>query len=182
MKEGTGTGSIISIAGNPLPAQASYGLTIVSTEAAGGGLPQFGVFSNDQIYTVYLDMKRTITDAAPSWTFEYAILNAAAAPAIPLKSSGRTRQGLVLPFPLVKEQPALPAELVRKYPRGRIIVYAVINTDGKMQAAIVKESPDSLLNEPVLKALSNWTFRPAQLDGENVAMKVLMGIPLFLPR
>jgi hypothetical protein len=46
----------------------------------------------------------------------------------------------------------------------------------------VKESPDVLLNEPVVTALSKRTFRPAQLNGEPVPAKVLMGIPLWLPQ
>jgi hypothetical protein len=33
----------------------------------------------------------------------------------------------------------------------------------------------------VLNALSKWSFRPAQLDGQAVPVKVLIGIPLSLP-
>ena len=29
------------------------------------------------------------------------------------------------------------------------------------------------------QALSKWVFRPAQLNGQPVAVKVLLGIPLF---
>ena len=189
MKGGTAgtansTLNTISLNGNPRSPQTSYGITILSTETSGGGLPQFGVFSNEQIYTVYLDMKRTATDPAPSWTFEYAVLKGAVDPANPNKtpSSRRPQEGLVLPFPISKERPAFPEELVRKYARRRLIVYAVISVDGKMEQVTVKESPDTLLNESVLRALSNWSFRPAQLDGERVPVKVLMGIPVFLAR
>jgi TonB family protein len=85
----------------------------------------------------------------------------------------------VLPFPATKVQPAMPAELVRKYPRAVILVYGLINTEGRMEQLAVKESPDASLNEPVLKALRDWVFRPAQRDGQTVAAKVLFGIPVW---
>ena len=172
----------ISATGTPAPLQTSYGVTIVSTESSGGGLPQFGIFSNEQVFTVYVDMRRTITDPAPSWTFEYAILKGTAAQPNVVTLPKKDQQGIVLPFPTVKEQPALPAELARKYLRNRIIVYAVINVEGKMEQMAVKESPDPLLNESILRALTKWLFRPAQLDGENVAVKALIGIPVFMPQ
>jgi hypothetical protein len=166
--------------GAPAPLQTSYGVTIVSTESSGGGLPEFGVFSNEQVFTVFVDMRRTVTDVAPSWTFEYSILRPTTAHTNIIDLSKRNQQGTVLPFPTVKEQPALTPELARKYIRGRIIVYAVINVEGKMEQMVVKESPDPLLNEPVLRALTKWSFRPAQVDGESVPAKALMGIPIFL--
>jgi hypothetical protein len=169
--------NIISIGAPPPPLQTSYGITIISTEASGGGLPQFGVFSNEPVYTVYQDMRRTISDPARSWTFEYAVLKVTN-PSNVVNNPNPSQQGLVLPFPLVKEQPVMPADLVHKSVRRQIIVYAVLNAEGKLEHMTVKESPDTLLNEPVVNALSRWAFRPAQLDGKTVPMKVLIGIPL----
>jgi len=165
----------------PRPLQTTYGLYIVSTEHSGGGLPSFGVFSNEQVYTVYLDMRRTEVDTAPSWTLEFAVPHGTAAQVNPDKSTDQSQQGLVLPFPAVKERPALPAELVRMHLGRMLIVYAIINTEGKMEQVSVKQSPDGLLNEFVLNAFSKWVFRPAVLNGEPVPVKVLLGIPLWLP-
>jgi hypothetical protein len=150
---------------------------IVSTESSGGGLPKFGVFPNDQIYTVYLDMRKTTVDPTPSWIFEYAVLQETTE-ANGAKNPPRNQQGLVLPFPVVREKPVLPAELLRKYLRRRVIVYSIINIDGKMEQMSVKESPDTQLNELVLNALSKWVFKPGQLGGKTVPMKLLVGIPL----
>jgi len=172
----TNSGNIISIGGTPPPLQTSYGITIVSTENSGGGLPQFGVFSNEQIYSVYVDMRRTASDVTPSWTFEYAVLKKSGTQRT--DSVSRTLQGLVLPFPIAKEEPAFPAELRRKYQGQRIIVFAIINLDGKFEQVSIKDSPDPLLNESVMSAVSKWAFRPAQLDGESVPVKALFGIPL----
>jgi len=62
-----------------------------------------------------------------------------------------------------------------------VIVYAIINIEGKMEQMVVKDSPDARLNEPVLNALGKWVFRPAQRDGETVPAKVLLGIPVWAP-
>ena len=173
---------------NPAP-RTAYGVSIVTSGSTGGGLPSLGVFTNEQIYTAYLDMKWVSGATAPSWTFEYAVMQKPAAAAGTPNTSPRNgevklptekQQGLVLPFPMAKEQPVLPADIVRKYLRRLVIVYAVLNTDGKMEQMVVKQSPDAQLNEPVLTALSKWTFRPAQFNGENVSVKVLLGFPLSL--
>lgn len=164
------------------PLQTSYGLTVISTENSGGGLPSFGVFSNQPIYTVYLDMRQTENDSGPSWTLEFAVISEPDQSANTANQSSRSLQGLVLPFPALKECPALPAELVRRNLGKMIIVYGVVNTGGEIEQLSVKESPDALLDRPVLDALSRWKFRAAQLNGEAVSVKLLMGIPLWLPQ
>jgi hypothetical protein len=166
----------------PRPLQGSYGVTVISTENSGGGLPFVGVFSHEQIYTVYLDMRRMESDPAPSWTLEFAVLKNSSDPLDLFKDSNKSQEGLVLPFPIVKEPPALPEDLVRKHLRELVLVYAIINVKGKMEQISVKESPDTLLNEPLVRALSKWVFRPAQLQGEPVAVKALLGIPLWIPQ
>ncbi len=166
----------------PRPLQTAYGLTIISTEASGGGLPYYGVFSNQQIYTVYLDMRKTELDPTPSWTLEYGLLPETEGQMNPANNNeGPNQQGLVLPFPITKEPPSLPPELVRRFPGKMIVVYSVININGKMEKTSVKESPDVLFDEPVLNALSKWTFRPARLNGKTIPIALLLGIPLWAP-
>ena len=165
----------------PNSRQTRYGLFVVSTENSGGGLPYFGVFSNAQINTVYLDMRQTETDTAPFWTLEFVVPRGTAIQANPAKELDESHEGFVLPVPVVKEQPALPLELVRRHIGKMVIVYTVINVEGKMEQTSVKESPDPLLNQPVLDALSKWVFRPGVLNGNPVAVKALLGIPLWFP-
>src|SRR5262249_56837028 len=59
----------------PAPPQllTAYGMTVVSNAGSGGGLPDLGVFANEQVYTVYLDMKNKSGGVAPSWTLPYAL-------------------------------------------------------------------------------------------------------------
>jgi len=163
------------------PLQTAYGLSIISTENSGGGLPFFGVFSHEQIYTVYLDMREDEAEKDPSWTLEFAVIPDPAAPAGAAADPARSQQGLILPFPAEKARPALPEDAVRKNLNRMIIVYGIVNKEGELEQISIKDSPDERLNEPVLQALGKWLFRPAQLNGAPVAAKLLLGIPLWLP-
>jgi len=187
---GTGAKPMVRQAA-PAPPQESYSLTIVSTSGSGGGLADFGVFRSERVYTVYLDMRQTVEDPAPTWTLQYAVLRAAEAAAgasgspITIQqgpSANGGGQGLVPPFPLVKEQPHLPLELLQKYEHRLIVVYAIINKQGKFEQVAVKQSPNAQLNGPLLEALDKWVFRPAEFNGETVSVKALLGIPIALPQ
>jgi hypothetical protein len=160
--------------------QTSYGITVLSA-GAGGGLPNLGVFSNEQVFTAFIDMKRNTSDQAPSWIVEYALLQGIHGQTSGAGKPGGGQLGIVLPFPVVKDRPAMPPELVSRYPRRLVIVYAIVNTEGKVEQMVVKDSPDDRLNEPVLNALSKWILRPAQRDGETVPAKALLGIPVWAP-
>lgn len=164
------------------PLQTSYSLNIISTEDSGGGLPFFGVFSHEQIYTVYLDMRQEETEQDPFWTLEFAIILGSSPQSGNAVNPGLSRQGTILPFPAEKERPVFPVQLVRRYLGQMIIVYGIVNPEGKMEQISIKDSPDPSFNEPVTRALSKWIFRPAQLNGAPVAAKLLMGIPLWLPQ
>ncbi len=168
-----------SAGGAILAPQTSYRMTILSTASSGGGLADFGIFSNEKVYTVYIDMRQTAEDRSPSWTLQYAPLREATENGAD-RGSSENPGLLVSPFAVTKEMPRLPVELIHKYLRRLIVVYAIINTEGKLERMSVKQSPDARLSEPLLEALSKWVFQPAQLDGQPVATKVLLGIPLAL--
>jgi hypothetical protein len=158
-----------------LAPQTAYGMTISSTAESGGGLPDLGIFANEKVYTVFLDMRETTSDRTPSWTLQYARLRSPAEKANPAPGS----EGISPPFPLTKELPPLNSELIRKYLRNVIVVYAVMDRAGKLHNLAVAQTPDARFTPPILAALSHWTFQPAQLNGQPVALKVLIGIPLL---
>ena len=155
----------------------AYGLTVVATASSGGGLPDFGVFSNERVYTVYLDMRKTVADPAPSWVLQCALLRGAAGGS---QNSSAGQQGFAPPFPIVKEPLNLPADRAQKNLHRMIVVYAVVDSNGKLDQSSVKQSPDPELDKAVLEALSKWTFRPAELNGQAVAVRILLGIPISL--
>jgi len=175
---GAGAGGGISVdvqrSATKIPPQTAYGMTISSTADSGGGLPDVGAFAHEKVYTVYLDMREDTAEHAPSWTLQYARLRSAAEAA-----AGDSAEALTPPFPMTKEMPKLNSELIRTYLRNVIVVYAVMDTQGGLQRLSVRQSPDERLNASILAALAHWKFQPAQLNGQPVPLKVLIGIPLL---
>jgi hypothetical protein len=167
---GTGIVSSKIQGGTPNPPQTSYGMTISSLGNNGGGLADYGVFSDEKVYTVYLDMRQTLEDPAPAWTLQYAPVRE--------PNDAAPIEGVTPPFPSHKEMPKLSDELLQRYDGRQIVVYALINTEGRFEQLTVKESPSVELNAPVLHALRRWIFRPAQFGGKPAALKTLLGITL----
>jgi hypothetical protein len=152
--------------------QTSYAMTITSTASSGGGLPDFGVFQNQKVYTVYLDMRDSDNDSAPSWTLQYAALQPADPSAIRIVGVPTP------PYATLKQVPEVTAELSAGCARKLIVVSGILNTMGKLEDLSIKKTPDSRVNGLVTEALANWTFQPSQIEGNPVALKILMGIRL----
>jgi len=173
---GAGGGITVNVQRTPvrLPPQTAYGMTISSTADSGGGLPDLGVFAHEKVYTVFLDMRSTSSDYTPSWTLQFARLRSATE-----KDASASSEGLTPLFPLAKEMPRLNSELIRTYLRDVIVVFAAMDTEGKLQRVSILQTPDNRLNTPILAALVHWNFQPAPLNGQAVPLKLLIGIPLL---
>jgi hypothetical protein len=150
--------------------QTTYGMTVVSTASSGGGLEDFGVFDNERVFTVYIAMKRTPEDADPTWTLQFALLQAAA------RAGGDPQ--IAAPSAVMREWPEIPADLEKKYAQRQVVIYAVVDKEGKVSRVSVKQTPDVRVSDPIVVAVNKWVFRPAQLNGHPVAVKILLGIPL----
>jgi hypothetical protein len=150
--------------------QASYAMTVVSTASSGGGLEDFGVFHDERIFTVYIPMKRTPEAEDPTWTLQYALQDSL------VELSGD--QQVAAPSAVMREWPQVPEELEKKYAQRQVVVAAVVDKEGKVSHLSVKETPDPRVSNPIVQALSKWVFRPAFLNCQSVAVKVLIGIPL----
>ena len=156
--------------------QGSYNMTITSTASSGGGLQDFGVFENEKVYTVYLDMRSSDEDSAPSWTLQYAVQQPSASD---MAGGARRIQGTPsAPYAMLKEIPQLTPDLATKYARRLIVVAAIMNLAGKLEEIKIKQTPDSQLNAALMEALGNWNFQPSKIDGKAIALKVLFGIRL----
>lgn len=141
----------------------TYGMTIVATGAS-GGVGDFGVFKNEVVYTVYIDMTEP-DHSRPKWTLQYSA--AGGADATP-----------VAPFPTAKEYPHLPAEQSARNIGRKLVVTGFITRDGKFDRLRVIQSPNPLLIQPLLDCLVKWAFQPAELNGEQIAVKFLLGITI----
>jgi hypothetical protein len=153
--------------------QTSYAMTITSTASSGGGLPDFGVFQNEKIYTVYLDMRANDEDRTPSWTLQYALLQPQAGDA-----ADRIRGIPTPPYAMLKQVPNFSAEVASKCAHRLIVASAILNVTGQLEQVSIKQAPDSQVIGPLVEALTNWTFQPAQVDGKPAALKILLGIRL----
>jgi hypothetical protein len=155
--------------------QTSYNLTIVSTASSGGGLPDLGVFHNEKVYTVYLDMKADDEDPAPAWTLQYAILQPSLNPA---ETSTKIQGTPTPPYAMLKEIPEFAPDVLRKYAHKLIIACAVMTAAGNLEQITVQQNPDTQLALPLVEALSHWMFHPAQIEGKPIPLKILLGIRL----
>lgn len=152
--------------------QSSYGMTVVSTASSGGGLEDFGVFADERIFTVYIPMKRSPEDEDPTWTLQYGLLNSDAS------MSASSDQQVQAPSPVMRDWPQIPPVLEKKYANRQVVIYAVVDKEGKVSQVAVKKTPDARVSAPIAQALAKWIFRPAQFNGQPTAVKVLIGIPL----
>ncbi|HLW52788.1 MAG TPA: energy transducer TonB [Candidatus Angelobacter sp.] len=169
----------VSIGGATPPAGASgapprqalprgaYGMTIISTSGSGGGLGDYGVFKNEIVYTVYVDLADP-EHARPKWTLQYAGTNPSATTSINP------------PFPTAKEYPRLPQQLLARNIGRKLVVTGLITRDGKFDALRVIQSPNPLLIQPLLDSLAKWTFQAAEVNGEQVGVRFVLGIPITL--
>jgi hypothetical protein len=154
----------------------SYAMTIVSTARSGGGLADYGVFSNEKVYTVFLNMKESPADPSPSWTLQYAVVEELSGD---FGARSENQKNVLPPVPLVKPMPQIPALLLHKYPRSQVVISAILDRQGRLEQMSVKQTPDIGLVPSILAALGHWAFKPAEIDGQRVAIRVLLGIPLL---
>lgn len=153
--------------------ETSYSMTIEST-AGSGGLPDLGVFRDEKVYTVYLDMRSTDDDHTPSWTLQYAVLRDSNWHA----SSSLLPKSPTPPYATLKEVPQFSPGIVRNCAHHLIVASAILGTDGKLQDILVKQTPEYQVVVPLVQALKDWMFEPAKIDGHPVALKILLGIRL----
>jgi len=146
----------------------AYGMTIISTGNSGGGVGDFGIFHDEAVFTVYLNPAEGKDDPSPPWPLQYAALDPA----------GGGLRDLLPPFASKKQTPVWPADLLTRYKGQQIVVFGIINTEGKMEHLIVLQSPDARLSDVLLAALRQWLFRPANLNGEPVPLKAVLGVPI----
>ncbi|HWR35696.1 MAG TPA: hypothetical protein VN622_07485 [Clostridia bacterium] len=161
-------------------ASQSYGITIVASASSGGGFKDFGIFRNEAVYTVYIDMT-DVGAVGPKWTLQYAVLaqSLTSGSTMTFPATNPQPNGVLAPpFPITKELPRLPPQLAGRY-RGRsMVVYGIINAEGNLQDLRVLQTPDVQVNQSVLESLRRWSFRPAEMDGKRVSTKVLLGVLL----
>jgi TonB family protein len=184
MIQGGSAGNGRSIAGGPTTGtakpgsakpQTNYEMTIVANGGSGGGFKDFGVFRDEASYTVYLDMADAGVHGS-GWTLQYALDSQL--PPVASAMASRTHGKLVPPYATLKSLPSFLPDAAKRGHGGTIVVFGVINRQGKFEDLRIMHSPDTGLDQFMLDALKKWTFRPAEVDGAQVSVRILLGVPV----
>ena len=140
-------------------------MMIISGGNNGGAGRDAGVFDrNETVYSVTIPMADVGGGAA--WTMQYAVLNPA-----------QSGAGMLTPPFAQKKVPAgMPKAQLTADP-GPVFIAGIIDENGKLQTLRSIHAQDQR-SQAAVRALQQWEFLPAQLDGKPVATKVVMGVTL----
>jgi TonB family protein len=99
-----------------------------------------------------------------------------------MPSALREQISLIVPIPEDAAEPQYPADLRQKGVRGKVVLLAVIGTNGKVSQIRVKQSLNPVLDQKAEAAFSHWKFAPALLGDKPIAMSVIVTVPfLYTP-
>ena len=91
----------------------------------------------------------------------------------PVRISGGVMAGLVL----TKVTPVIPEPARSAKVSGLVVLYAVIGIDGRVKSLSVLSGPE-ILRQPVVDAVSQWTYRPYILNEEPTEVETTIQLDL----
>lgn len=80
--------------------------------------------------------------------------------------------GVTAPRALYDPEPEYSEEARKAKYQGSVILWAVIDANGRPQQLKVARSLGMGLDEKAIEAVRNWKFEPAKKDGQPVAVQV----------
>jgi TonB family protein len=105
---------------------------------------------------------------APLLALSIPTLAAAQTDATPLKPGN----GVLMPRVISEVKPMYTAEAMRARVQGRVMLEAVVGTDGTVASVVVKQPLHPQLDEQAVSALKKWRFAPGTKDGVAVPVQV----------
>ncbi len=84
------------------------------------------------------------------------------------------------PVPVRTPPPEYPMALRREGTKGLVVVKLQLGADGRVAGCEVTKSTHRDFNEPALKAVRRWVFKPAMRDGVAVSTEVMVPIQFAL--
>ena len=93
-------------------------------------------------------------------------------PALALKAQEKTEP----PVPVRMVPPEVPASFSRSTTAGLVTINFLVDDKGNVQEPKVIKSTHPELEEPALKAIVKWRFKPAKKDGVAVSVRVTIPI------
>ncbi len=84
------------------------------------------------------------------------------------------------PQAIAQPAPIYPPELKRAGIEGEVYVEFLIRQDGSAERPRILESTNPAFEEPVIRAVRRWRFRPGERAGQPVTVRVRQRIPFSL--
>jgi len=82
----------------------------------------------------------------------------------------------IIPRAIYQKQPIYPYAYRRAGIIGEVVVEFIVDADGAVQQAQVRQATSQEFGDAVIAAVSKWRFTPAMKDGQPVA--VAMQVPI----
>ena len=154
-------------------------MVVTTGPVGGGGLEVYRVLKGGKIYTIYLPMP------GKNWILQYCAHEGSAGDLNQQHPSVEFKVESPIVPPAALEQfdfhrpPVAESEACRK---EMIILQGVIREDGSVGDLKVFKGLIGAADQAALTAFGRWKFRPAQRSNKPIAVEILVGIPVLLPR
>jgi TonB family protein len=79
-----------------------------------------------------------------------------------------------VPVPITVVSPTVGAE----YHGASVHLEFVVDAEGKTSGFSIKSAPDDVLASAVVKAVKQWRFQPAEVDGKPVSRRVALPVKI----
>jgi TonB family protein len=89
---------------------------------------------------------------------------------------------LIAPQVIFSPEPKYTDEAIRAQWNGDVSISVIVNEDGSLSGMKIKNPPPYGLEDNVLEALDHWRFKPAEKNGNFVAVHAKIDVHLHLPK
>ena len=157
----SGSGNAISFTHLTKSATGQFGAVLMGDSPEQNFPETANLWAGRSAYTVYVDV-----GIHTSWILQFSLPKSA--------TPAQLQQKLDAPYPYIILRPNFtPSELNA----DDLLVHGFISAEGKLKNLNVEFPPNFSLARLVLKALEQWQFRPAMLNGTPTEVEVLLIIP-----
>jgi hypothetical protein len=141
-----------------MPKNGQYGMVIVGASPQEDYAETAGLWTGRVVYTVYLQ-----SDTAQNWILQYSLPRKGANTATVNRPDA--------PWPYDMMRPNLGSY------KDVVLVHGFVSAAGRFERLSVAYPEGFAEAALLLRALQQWEFRPAMLQGEAVAVEVLLIVP-----
>ena len=124
-----------------------------------------GILQGSTVYSMAVDMPN-ITSYDGSWIVRFTEVGGSSPDDL-----------LTAPVPLRKVDPKYNAAAAAEKVEGKVLLYAVIRRDGRVDQVRLVQGVDERLNTSAVEAFSKWQFQPGTKNGAPVDLEAVVQIP-----